>query len=65
MRAAERNNYKRGWFRRRARAPGLGPDQPVCSFSLHEARVLASAKANEAPGFYSARPPLEIKSLGR
>jgi hypothetical protein len=44
---------------------GLEPDRPTCSFTLHEARVLAFAKTNEAPGLYSERAPLEIKILGR
>jgi hypothetical protein len=44
---------------------GLGLDQPTGYFMLHEARVLAFAKTNEAPGLYSERPPLEIKNLGR
>ena len=44
---------------------GLGPVQPICSFILHEARMLALAKSNEAPGLYSERAQLEIKILGR
>jgi len=44
---------------------GLGPDRPTCSFILHEARVLAFAKTNEAPELYSEYAPLEIKILGR
>jgi hypothetical protein len=44
---------------------GLGPDQPTYSFILHEARVLAFAKTDEAPGLYSERAPLEIKILAR
>ena len=44
---------------------GLRLGKPDGSFSLHEARMLALAKANEAPGLYSARAPLEIKILGR